>query len=685
VNQSALTGESFPVEKAAVINNNALVNLKPVAERNDSVVMGSSVVTGYATVEIALTGSRTQFGDIAQRLSTDKSETDFEKGIKKFSYLILRVIFVLVIVVFAVNAFKQQGIMESFIFALAVAIGLTPELLPIVIALGLSHGSLRMSKKDVIVKKLSAIQNLGSTNVLCTDKTGTLTEDRIALVKHIDGFGNTSEPVLLYAYLTSLFHTGISTPLDSAIKLFKHLNVKLYKKIDEIPFDFVRRRSSIVVQCQQKHLLLTKGAPEDIFSVCTTYKKGEQVKVLDNATVKILHEQFNNLSQDGFRVLGVAYRNIQAQTGSYSKTEEHDLTFMGFVAFYDPPKDTAAKAVQELQELGIAVKIITGDNELLTKKICSDIGLSVQKIMLGKDVDALNDIQLQTVVSETTVFARINPAQKERIIINLKQANNVVAYIGDGINDAPALKAADVGISVNNAVDVAKETADVILLKKSLLVLKDGVVEGRKTFQNTMKYIMMGLSSNFGNMFSMTGLSLFLPFFPMLPSQILLNNLLYDISQFTLSTDKVDAQDIKKPLKWDMKFIRKYMVVFGPVSSLFDFLTFGVMWFWFQPSIPQFQTAWFMESLATQTLVIYVIRTRKIPFLQSSPSRLLFISTLLAVVIGWVIPYIIVGKWMQFASLSLAMLLALGGLVFIYLILVQLVKIMFYHWFLLKK
>lgn len=677
VNQSALTGESFPVEKRPA----AQAGFATVSPANEGYAfMGSSVVTGYATAEVIAIGHQTQFGAIAKDLAAVAVETDFEKGIRQFSYFILQITLVLVVLVFFILTIMHRGIFESFIFALAIAIGLTPELLPVVISVALSHGSLLMAKKDVIVKNLSSIQNFGAMDVLCTDKTGTLTEDKITLVKYVDGFGAVSEEVLLFSYLNSIFHTGIVNPLDLAIREFKHLNISGYNKIDEIPFDFGRRRASIVTEKAGERVLITKGAPDDIFAVCKFYQKNNREQQFTEAVLKSAREQFAVFSADGFRVLAVATKKLNHQHKVYEKDEEEAMTFLGFVAFYDPPKASVLKSIRELEDLGIEVKIITGDSEILTAKICRDIKLEIKGVVTGEQINDLNDAELQKLARQTTIFARITPAQKERLILSLKRAGSVVGYMGDGINDAPAIRAADVGISVDNAVDVAKQTADIILLKKSLRVLKDGVVEGRKTFQNTLKYIMMGLSSNFGNMFSMAGLPLFVPFFPMLPSQILLNNLLYDVSQFAIPTDSVDAEDVQKPLRWDIRFIRKYMMVFGPVSSIFDFSTFLVMWYLFHPAVAQFQTAWFLESLATQTLVIYIIRTRKIPFLQSSPGKWLLLSTLSIVLIGCLITALPVGRYLGFEPLSWGMILAIAALVLAYLFLVQIVKIIFYKY-----
>jgi Mg2+-importing ATPase len=548
-----------------------------------------------------------------------------------------------------------------------------------IIALALSHGSMRMSKKNVIVKNPSSIQNLGSMDILCTDKTGTLTENKITLVRHVDWSGHDSDEVLFYTYLNSIFHTGVKNPLDGAIREFKHLNVTGYEKYDELPFDFQRRRESIVVEKGGQRTIVTKGAPEFVFPICKTYRSGGRDLQFDGLNREAAQHEYDALSRDGFRVLGVAYKPAKIQSGPYANKDEREMIFLGFVAFYDPPKQSVTEAISELAALGVEIKILTGDSELLTEKVCRDIGLPVRGVTTGNDILHMSDDELMHLANRTTIFARIAPAQKERIILILKKANHSVGYLGDGINDAPALRAADVGISVNNAVDVAKDTADIILLRKSMRVLRDGVIEGRKTFQNTMKYILMGLSSNFGNMFSMAGLSAILPFFPMLPSQVLLNNLMYDSSQFTISTDKVDQDDIQKPLKWDIKFIRKYMFIFGPISSVFDFATIGAMYYLFHPAVHQFQAAWFMESLATQTFVIYVIRTRKFPFIQSSPSRLLFVSTLASVAIAWILPYIFLNKFLKFEPLSWSMLLAITGLVVIYLFCVQGVKIWFYR------
>lgn len=680
VNQSSLTGESFPSEKMAEsIEPKNFSEADFLPEKNDLVFMGTSIVTGYGTVIVVRTGVATGFGKIAERLQQQEQNTDFEKNIRGFSYFIMQVTFFMVLFVFLANTFMGRGWLNSFIFSIAIAIGLTPEMLPVIISVSLSHGAVLMAKKNVIVKNLPSIQNFGSMNILCTDKTGTLTQNHIVLTKYVDGFGVVSDKVLLYAYLNSFYHSGIENPLDSALKEFKQIPVTDYQKIDEIPFDFERRRGSIVVKKNNQRLLIAKGAPEEMFKICNQYCQNDQTVNFDVKIKKKAKDQFKILSQDGFRVLAVAYKLLDENKERYEKEAEQEMIFLGFVAFLDPPKETAAQTVKDISGLGIEVKILTGDNELLTEKICREIDLPVNGVLVGTDIAKMSDIELGLAAIKTTIFARIQPDQKERIILCLRQAGKVVGYLGDGINDAPALKAADIGISVNNAVDVAKETADIILLEKNLGVLKDGIIEGRKTFHNTMKYIMMGLSSNFGNMLSMMVGSAFLPFLPMLPTQVLFNNFLYDSSQLSLSTDDVDEEDVKKPTAWSIKFIRKYMFVFGPISSLFDFLTYGLMLYILHANESQFQTGWFIESLATQTLVIYVIRTKKIPFLKSKPSKLLFYNVLAIVAIAWIIPFTPLGAIFAFSPLPLGVLATIFGMVLVYLLMVEGVKQLFYH------
>lgn len=660
INESSLTGESFPAEK----------------EVSSPIFMGSSVVTGTGLMSVLATGRKTKFSAIAETLMRKEEPTEFDRGIKDFSMLIMKVILILVIFVFFVNAFTKHQLLESFLFAIALAVGLTPELLPMVIAINLSRGSLVMSKRGVIVKKLSAIQSFGSMDILCTDKTGTLTEDRIVLIKCVDGFGAESDKVFLYSYVNSFHQSGFLNPLDSAVVDFKKLHTKEYKKIDETPFDYIRKRNTVVVDGPEGRLLIAKGAPEELLRDCSFFGDGNAPFTED--VQKRVYEQYHELSKEGFRVLGVATKKIHETKEVYGKNEEHHMVFAGFIAFLDPAKKTVAETLEKLEEYGIEIKIITGDNDLVSQKIAHDINLFVKGVLTGIEIEKLSDDALRIKAEETTIFARVSPDQKTRIIRLLQKNKHVVGYMGDGINDAPALKAADVGISVNNAVDVAKESADIILIYKSLKDLVDGVIEGRKTFSNTMKYLMMSLSSNFGNMFSMAGASLFIPFLPMLPTQILLNNLIYDSSQLALSMDNVDSADIKKPRKLDIVFIKKFMMIFGPLSSVFDIITFLILLSVFHFVESDFQTGWFLESLATQTLVIYMIRSR-FSFLKSKPSMALVISTLVAVGIGWGIAQSSLGTIFNFKPLPLLALLTIGAIVSAYLTAVYFTKQWFYH------
>ncbi|NTU98518.1 magnesium-translocating P-type ATPase, partial [Candidatus Falkowbacteria bacterium] len=576
-------------------------------------------------------------------------------------------------------------VLEAFTFALAITIGVTPDMLPAIVTVCLSKGSQLMAKKNVVVKQLASIENFGSMDILCTDKTGTLTQDHIALVKCIDFLENESEVVLKMGHLSSHFHTGVENPLDGAINEFKDIDVSQYQKIDEIPYDFQRKRSSMVVELSGKRILITKGAPEEVLKVCTKYELAGEMGSLKSRYQEI-EDKFSSLSAGGFRVLAICYKDLpSSQAVSYEKTEEQEMIFLGFLAFLDPPKEGVKQTIEELERLGIEIKILTGDNDLLTKKICGDIGLPIKNLLTGKEMSAMNDMELTRRALEANVFARVTPEQKERIISILKKQGKVVGYMGDGINDAPALRAADVGVSVNNAVDIAKDTADIILMEKSLNTLKDGVLEGRKTFHNTMKYVLMGMSSNFGNMFSMMGAVTFLPFLPMLPAQILFNNLLYDMSQFALPSDAVDEDELLRPAHWDLKFIRKYMIVFGLISSIFDFLTFYLLYYVYSLGQHEFQTGWLIESIATQVFVVYIIRTKKLPFVQSRPSRALLLSTIAVVAIAWGAQYTILGEWMQLARLRFDIMLVIASYVLVYLGLVEVAKRIFYYFHFRKK
>jgi Mg2+-importing ATPase len=675
INQSALTGESFPVEKTV-----APVKVKDasITEWSNYLFMGTSVVSGTATAVVVKTGGSTEYGKIAKRLVEKRPETEFERGIRGFGFLIMQVTFLLVLFVFFVNAFYKRDVLESLLFAVALAVGLTPELLPMIITVNLSKGAIAMSKKGVIVKRLSSIENFGSMNVLCTDKTGTLTENQIQLVLHVDMEGNDDEKVLLYSFLNSYYQTGLKSPLDVAILKHKEINITAFQKIDEVPFDFVRRRVSVVTEYKRQRVLIAKGAPEEIIKVCSYCEVGGVITDLTEESRKRIEQKYYDLSSEGFRVLGVSYKKLRKEKAVYSVNDECDLVFLGFVAFLDPPKETAKESLQLLGKAGIELKILTGDNELVTRKACEQLGFEVKGVVSGSEIFEMHDDALARVVEEANVFTRVTPAQKDRIINLLKNDGHVVGFLGDGINDAPSLKTSDVGVSVDNAVDVAKESADIILLRKDLTVLGEGVLEGRKTFGNTMKYVMMGVSSNFGNMFSVAGASLFLPFLPMLPIQILLNNLLYDFSQSTIPTDNVDDEYVEKPKRWDISFIRKFMISLGPVSSLFDFLTFFIMLLVFNANAPLFQTAWFLESLCTQTLVIFVIRTRRTPFYKSKPSKLLLLSSFAIVGFALIMPFTLIGNLFDFVMPPAAFFGVLAILLVAYLALAEVVKNWFY-------
>jgi Mg2+-importing ATPase len=676
INQSALSGESFPVEKTAAP---AKIIETMITEWNDCLFFGTSVVSGTATAVVARTGNFTEYGKIAKKLIARQPETEFERGLTRFGFLIMEVTFLLVIFVFFVNALYRRGVLESLLFSVALAVGLTPELLPMILSVNLSKGALAMSKRGVIVKRLASIQNFGSMDVLCTDKTGTLTENRITLVLHVDMDGNDDDKVLLYSFLNSSFQTGLRSPLDDAILRYKDIDVKCFQKIDEVPFDFTRKRLSVIVQCDGQRILIAKGAPEEILKVSSYCELANNTFDLTGEFQNKIEEKHYSLSSEGFRVLAVAYKKVREEKTVYSVNDETEMRFLGFIAFLDPPKETARESLQLLSKAGMELKILTGDNELVTRKTCEQLGFEIKGVVLGGELALISDEALPRVVEETNIFARVTPTQKDRIMIELKKNGHVVGFLGDGINDSPSLKTSDVGISVDNAVDVAKESADIILLQKSLRVLHEGVLEGRKTFGNTMKYVMMGTSSNFGNMFSVAGASLFLPFLPMLPTQILLNNLLYDLSELSIPTDNVDPEYVERAKRWDISFIRKFMLFIGPISSIFDFLTFFIMLLVFNATEPLFQTAWFLESLCTQTLVIFVIRTRRTPFYRSKPSGLLAFSTLAVVGAALLIPFTPLGDPFRFVRPPFTFFLILAGMIGVYLTLVEIVKKWFYR------
>jgi Mg2+-importing ATPase len=675
VNQALLTGEPYPVEKTP----GELPDEAEILSASNTVFLGTSVVSGTAKALVCHTGANTVLGDIADSLIAKAPPTSFEQGTRSFGLLIMRFTILLVLFVLLVNAFFHRPWLESFLFAVALAVGLTPELLPMIVSVTLARGAQRMAAKRVIVKQLASIQNLGSMDVLCTDKTGTLTEARIHLERYIDGLGRENKRVLELAYLNSFFETGLKSPLDDAILEHKEIDVTGWRKIDEVPFDFERRRVSVLVDNGQRRMLVVKGAPEDILRLCTSYEGGSDTDLLslDDAAMASIRALFDSLGREGFRVLGIAWRQVETDQPHAVVNDETKLVFSGFTAFLDPPKESAKKALTDLAASGISVKIVTGDNELVTEHIFGQLGLPITGILTGADIQIMDDQALVGQVERVNLFCRVTPAQKNRIILALKKRGHTVGYLGDGINDAPSLHSADIGISVDSAVDVAKAAAEMILLEQDLGVLQKGVIEGRRTFGNIMKYIMMGTSSNFGNMFSMAGGSLFLPFLPMLPTQILLNNMLYDMSEIPIPMDNVDEEYLIRPRQWDMNFVRKFMLTVGPISSIFDFLTFFVMIKVFQAGESLFHTGWFIESMATQVLVIFIIRTHKNP-LKSRPNTWLTISSLMVVAFAVLLPFTPLSGCLGFVAPPPLFFLVLAGMVILYLLLVEQVKQWFY-------
>jgi P-type Mg2+ transporter len=696
--QTTLTGESLPVEKSDARDPRA--NVQSI-EHTNLCFLGTSVESGSATAITVGTGVQTYFGKMASSLAGQQVETAFDKGVKKFTWLMIGFMVVMSPAVFLINGFtKHSWGGETFLFALAIAVGLTPEMLPMIVSVCLSKGALAMSKKKVIVKRLNSIQNFGAMNVLCTDKTGTLTIDHVILEIHCDVFKNESEEVLRDAYLISHFQTGLKNVLDRAVlkysELHRELGVEKISKVDEIPFDFSRRMMSVVVEGPDgQRQLLTKGAPESVFKKCTQFESDGEIFPMEPILVGNLIEQVNSLSEDGFRVLAIANKKVGSQA-AYSKADEENLVLTGYLAFLDPPKDTAKTAIAALRQHGVTVKVLTGDNDLVTHKVCTEVGINAETILLGNDVEKMSDEQLARLVDGTDVYARLSPAHKKRVVQALQKKGHVVGFMGDGINDAPALRAADVGISVDTAVDIAKESADMILLEKSLMVLEEGVLEGRKVFANILKYIRMGASSNFGNMFSVLGASALFPFLPMQPLQILTNNLLYDFSQVPIPTDNVGAQYIAKPRPWNIGEIAKFILFIGPISSIFDYSTFFVMWIVFKcnqvgltPDLVAhfgdnavnhthaaalFNSGWFVESIMTQTLIIHVIRTSQIPFVQSRASWQLTMTTILIMGIGAYLPFSPLARFLGFAPLPWQFWPILAVTLLCYVGLTQLIK-----------
>ena len=687
VSQATLTGESLPVEKSA----DAIADAAPdVLQLNNVCFMGTSVVSGAAQGVVVLTGSRAYFGGLANLIAGQRALTDFDKGVSRFAWLMIRFILVMAPLVFLINGITKGDWVEALLFAVAVAVGLTPEMLPMIVTVNLGKGALAMSRKKVIVKRLNAIQNFGAMDVLCTDKTGTLTQDKIILEKHVDLLGNDSDDVLLYAYLNSHHQSGLKNLLDVAI--LQHAEsarlaaiAREYHKFDEVPFDFSRRRMSVAVAKGDRRLLICKGAVEEVFAVSDHGQAAGERFDLDASHLESLRATSTGLNEDGFRVIAIAYRELPKEQATCSVRDEAGLTLLGYVAFLDPPKESAREAIAELRAHGIAVKILTGDNEIVTRKVCRDVGLEVERIVLGSELEALSADELGVLTEEVSVFAKLTPSQKADVIHALQARRHVVGFLGDGINDGPALKAADVGVSVDSAVDIAKETADIILLEKSLLVLDEGVIEGRKVFGNIIKYIRMGASSNFGNMFSVIGASAWLPFLPMAPVQVLTNNLLYDFSQTAIPTDNVDPEFLLQPRRWEIGNIGRFMLFIGPISSLFDYATYCTMYFIFKATTPAqaslFQTGWFVESLLSQTLIIHIIRTRRVPFLESRASTPLILTSLMICAIGLWLPVSPFAAALGFTPLPALYWPILAAMLATYLVLTHFMKTWFHRRF----
>ena len=690
VTQSALTGESMPVEKSADSNQPAG---RAAFEFTNACFMGTNVLSGSARAIVIATGAKTYFGSLAAKMLSKREATSFDKGVQGFTWLMIRFMVVMVTATFVIVGLTKHDWAAALLFSLSVAVGLTPEMLPMIITVCLSKGALMMSKKKVIVKHLHAIQNFGAMDVLCTDKTGTLTQDHVVLERYVDVTNRTSEDVLRYAYMNSFYQTGLRNLLDRAILAHSDLDVELNcKKVDEIPFDFKRRRMSVVIDYEDRHVLICKGAVEEVTAVCENYQVDEDINPLIKLIRDDLMDEYRSLSAEGYRVLAIAYREYDRSKTTFSVADEGELTLLGYIAFFDPAKDTSAKAIAALTRSGVTVKILTGDNELVTRKVCHDVQMTITKVVTGPQLALLDDVAFAKEVELANVFARLTPDQKEKVIKTLRAAGHVVGFMGDGINDVLAMKAADVGISVDTAVDVAKESADIILLEKSLLVLEDGIMEGRKVFGNIIKYIKMGASSNFGNMFSVVGGAYFLPFLPMMPIQVLVNNLLYDFSQLGIPLDNVDPEYLEKPRRWNIKSIQKFMFFVGPISSIFDYATFFLMLYFFgcaafslsgTPGLQKeyleklFHSGWFVESLLTQTLIVHIIRTQRIPFFQSRASKTTTFATLLVMAVGVWLPFSPLANFIGLVPLPPIFFLWLAGFLLTYCVLTHTVKMWF--------
>jgi Mg2+-importing ATPase len=672
VDEAMLTGETFPVEKEPAV----LPQETPLAQRTNALWMGTHVVSGSATQLIVRTGTQTEFGKVSDRLKLRPQETEFEHGIRRFGYFLMEVTLMLVVTIFAINVYLARPVLDSFLFSLALAVGLTPQLLPAIISINLSHGAKRMAEKKVIVKRLASIENFGSMNIICSDKTGTLTEGTVQLQSAFNVDAAPSDKILLNAYVNAFYQTGFTNPIDEAIRSYRKLDLTGYQKLDEIPYDFLRKRLSILVSHDNTNLMVTKGALVNVLAVCTIVETSDGT-IADIATVRDkIQKHFEEFSSKGFRTLGVAYKNMGTES-RISKDHEAGMTFSGFLVLFDPPKPNIIETITNLKNLGVSLKVITGDNHLVAANVSQQMGLKNTKILTGPDIVHMSDAALLKSVGSIDVFAEIEPNQKERIIIALKKAGNVVGYMGDGINDASAIHAADVGISVDSAVDVAKDAADIVLLEKDLGVLVQGVREGRATFANTLKYVFMATSANFGNMFSMAGVSLIVPFLPLLPKQILLTNLMTDFPEMTIATDSVDKEMIEYPRRWDIKAIRKFMITFGIVSSVFDYLTFGLLLLVLHASEIQFRTGWFLESVVSASLIVLVIRSRK-PSYKSKPGKYLLIATISIVVITLILPYTPLAGIFGFSPLPVPFLLFIGLIILLYIFTAEIVKKVFY-------
>ncbi|MBM9577177.1 magnesium-translocating P-type ATPase [Leptospira sp. 201903070] len=672
VDEATLTGETFPAEKNAKIAATDLA----FSKRTNSLWMGTHVISGEAKAIVVKTGKDTEFGKISERLKLRPLENEFEAGVRKFGFFLLHITLLLVITIFVINVLLARSVLDSFLFSLALAVGLTPQLLPAIISINLSHGAKRMAEKKVIVKRLTAIENFGNMNIICSDKTGTLTEGTVKLQSAMDILGKQNEEVALYAFLNASFETGFINAVDESIRKDLRFDISEYKKEDEIPYDFLRKCLSIVVSNGEGHTMITKGALTNVLSICSFVKTSAEKPVEIDSVKDSILKLYEELSAQGYRTLGIAIKELGA-VSKINKLEEQNMTFLGLLSFYDPPKKDVAKTIAELNRLGVSLKVITGDNRFVAESLCSRIGMDRHRTLCGPELNSISDEALIHLVGNIDVFAEIEPNSKERIIIALKKAGNVVGYIGDGINDVSALHSADVGISVETAVDVAKNAADIVLLEKDLEVLVDGVEEGRVTFANTLKYVFMATSANFGNMFSMAGVSLFLPFLPLLPKQILLTNFLTDFPEMTIATDRVDSEMVAAPKRWDIAAIRKFMIVFGLVSSFFDYLTFGILYWVLKVSHEQFRTGWFIESVVSASLIVLVIRTRN-PFYKSRPSKTLLAATFAVIGITLAIPYAPMASIFGLVPLPLEFLSLLFGIILLYISVAEIAKRRFY-------